>query len=193
MDLLYHFFIISAIISRKSSELNSKWLPGTSVDNIDYNNLTSGLHYCGANCTNAPENYCRVLCIYSFEANRNDGIQIAFAVLSSKIYRRKYSNSAGWTEWTTFSDDATLLEQITNLKYKNINYGNITIPSEGYIRWAETDVGSPDNQIDGTVLFATIYNWGSNGGHCFNVNERYCFGEANMTITNLNVRFWYIE
>lgn len=83
-------------------------MPGTSVDNIDYNNLTAGLHYCGANCTNAPENYCRVLCIYSYEANRNDGIQIAFAVLSSKIYRRKYSNSAGWTEWTTFSDDATI-------------------------------------------------------------------------------------
>lgn len=102
-------------------------MPGTSVDNIDYNNLTSGLHYCGANCTNAPENYCRVLCIYSLEANRNDGIQIAFAVLSSKIYRRKYSNSAGWTEWTTFSDDATLSQISAYSASKPENTEELTI------------------------------------------------------------------
>lgn len=93
----------------------------------------------------------------------------------------------------SFSNDATLLGQITNLKYKDINYGNVTIPSNGYIRWSDTVTGSPNDQIDGTILFATIGSWGSNGGHCFNVNQTYCIGEANMTITNLNVRFWYIE
>lgn len=119
-------------------ELNSKWLPGTSVDNIDYNNLTSGLHYCGANCINAPENYCRVLCIYSFEANRNDGIQIAFAVLSSKIYRRKYNDSAGWTEWTTFSDDATLLKQALRIA---TSQSGITTISNAYAQAYQDGIG----------------------------------------------------
>ena len=90
------------------NELNSKWLSGNSENNIDYNNLKAGLHYCGTGCAHAPEDYCRVLCMYSSENPTNDSIQVAYPALSSKIYMRKYGNPGIWTEWTIFSDDATL-------------------------------------------------------------------------------------
>lgn len=89
------------------NELNSKWIPGKSVNNIDYNDLTAGLHYCGTGCANAPGPYCRVMCLYSSDSNKTDGIQIAYGVLTYRMYLRR-SNASEWTEWLTFSDDATV-------------------------------------------------------------------------------------
>ena len=82
------------------------------------------MHYCGTGCAHAPENYCRVLCMYSNENLTNDSIQVAYPVLSSKIYMRKYGNPGIWTEWIIFSDDATVLGQ-------TITYSSHTIPANG--------------------------------------------------------------
>lgn len=46
--------------------------------------------------------------MYSSENPTNDSIQVAYPVLSSKIYMRKYGNPGIWTEWIIFSDDATI-------------------------------------------------------------------------------------
>ena len=46
--------------------------------------------------------------MYSSENLTYDSIQVAYPVLSGKIYMRKYGNPGIWTEWKTFSDDATL-------------------------------------------------------------------------------------
>lgn len=106
------------------NELNGKWLSGNAEDNIDYNNLKAGLHYCGTGCAHAPENYCRVLCMYSSENPTNDSIQVAYPVLSNKIYMRKYGNPGIWTEWKTFSDDATLFTP-QNVAITDGDYGHV--------------------------------------------------------------------
>ena len=166
----------------------------------DMNNYTEiGNYYCSSSNTtptliNAPfKNSAFVLKVLMGNGTNYPTQVYEELITGKKAYRCYVSEQGGWKDYVYFSDDATLLGQITNLKYKDINYGNVTISSNGYIRWSDTVTGSPNDQIDGTILFATIGSWGSNGGHCFNVNQTYCVGEANMTITNLNVRFWYIE
>ena len=70
---------------------------------IDYDNLTSGVHYCGTNCQHAPENYCRVICLYGIRGARlNDAIQVAIPVLSPAIYTRAY-NTGKWSQWIKFT------------------------------------------------------------------------------------------
>lgn len=70
---------------------------------IDYDNLTSGVHYCGTNCQHAPENYCRVICLYGIRGARlNDAIQVAIPVLSPAIYTRAY-NTGKWSQWRKFT------------------------------------------------------------------------------------------
>ena len=105
------------------NELNSKWISGNSVNNIDYNDLTSGLHYCGIGCTNAPAPYCRVMCLYSSDSKKNDGVQIAYGVSTYRIYFRRL-NASEWTEWLTFSDDDTVLakaKQLLQLTNEDLN------------------------------------------------------------------------
>lgn len=70
---------------------------------VDYDNLTSGVHYCGTNCQHAPENYCRVICLYGIRGARlNDAIQVAIPVLSPAIYTRTY-NTGKWSQWRKFT------------------------------------------------------------------------------------------
>lgn len=70
---------------------------------LDYNDLPCGVHYLGAGCKNAPENYCRVLCLYGIQGARlNDAIQVAFSVLNPAIYTRAYNNGS-WTKWRKFT------------------------------------------------------------------------------------------
>lgn len=168
MDLLYHVFIFSAIFSNKVSELNSKWLSGSSENNIDYNNLKAGLHYCGTGCTNAPEDYCRVLCMYSSENVTNDCIQVAYPVLSNKIYMRKYGNPGIWTNWVYFSDDATLnqVSEYTVPKPEDnddISYGD---PCYIYVKKSGRFVNIQLN------IFGTVYNT-SGFITLFTLNEGY--------------------
>lgn len=90
-----------------------------------------------------------------------------------------------------FGTDSSVGELNSKIfKYKDIEYGDITIPDSGYVNYSSTPVGSPSNQIDGTILFATIVAWGVNNGHCFNVNTTYIIGDSGVTITNLIVRFF---
>ena len=85
-------------------ELNSKDVLSANItSDVDYDNLTSGVHYCGANCHHAPENYCRVICLYGTRSVRlNDAIQVAFSVLSPAIYTRTY-NDGKWSQWRKFT------------------------------------------------------------------------------------------
>ena len=65
----------------------------------DLNNLTtrSGLYYFGI-INNVPEPYVAVLNIVS----KPDVLQIAFAMSSAKIYRRRHS-STSWTSWAVIN------------------------------------------------------------------------------------------
>lgn len=79
-----------------------------SKHNVDYNNLEAGIHYCGDGCTHAPENYCRVICLYSGKnpSPSADCIQLAFAISSSVMYRRSLSNDGTWGDWRKITFDA---------------------------------------------------------------------------------------
>ena len=107
MDLLYHVFIFSAIFSHKVSELNSKNpFEANTKSNIDYNDLTAGVHFCYTGCTNSPGDYQRVICLRGQSNQNYDRVQVAYGVSTRKMSLRSMSNNV-WTEWKTFSDDAT--------------------------------------------------------------------------------------
>ena len=62
--------------------------------------------------------------MYSSENPTNDSIQVAYPVLSSKIYMRKYGNPGIWTDWLYFSDDDTVLakaKQLLQLTNEDLN------------------------------------------------------------------------
>ena len=70
-----------------------------STPNVDYNTLTAGIHYCGDNCTHAPANYCRVICLYSGKNPGRDALQIAFAISERIFFVRTTNSSGAWTDW----------------------------------------------------------------------------------------------
>lgn len=108
MDILYHVLLLCGEFLTVFSKQNSKNIFVTGYSKtFDYNELDAGVYYGGTNCDNAPENYCRAICMYSSENDQNDGIQVAFPVTSGKIYRRACNNSL-WSKWFCFSDDETL-------------------------------------------------------------------------------------
>lgn len=77
-----------------------------SIKHADYNSLTAGFHYCGKDCPNQPEDYCRVICLYSENQPTHDDIQIAISVVNGVIYvRRNTLDEANtkWGEWLKFS------------------------------------------------------------------------------------------
>ena len=71
-------------------------------NNVDYNELAPGFHYCGTGCTNAPGSYMRVLCLYGGNKPGGDSIQIAFGVIDGNIYKRVYL-TGNWTPWYKFT------------------------------------------------------------------------------------------
>lgn len=86
------------------NELNSKRCSGDPKYNIDYNSLPSGFHYCVTGCTNAPVDYCRVICLYSYDSYSGDALQVGYGMSTGKMYLRRCVNNE-WTEWDTFSAD----------------------------------------------------------------------------------------
>ena len=66
---------------------------------MDYNNLTAGIHYCGIGCLNAPEDYCRIICLYSGKNPGNDALQIAFSIPNPTTYRRRMGSDGSWGGW----------------------------------------------------------------------------------------------
>lgn len=72
---------------------------------MDYNNLTAGIHYCGIGCLNAPESYCRVICLYSVKNPGVDSVQIAFSVSTPTMYRRRMGSDGSWGEWRKITFD----------------------------------------------------------------------------------------
>lgn len=75
-------------------------------NNVDYNDLTAGIHYCGTGCSHAPDNYCRVLCLYSNISPAHDALQIAFAVTSPVLYRHRLGDDGTWGEWSKIVFDS---------------------------------------------------------------------------------------
>ena len=74
-------------------------------NNVDYNNLTAGIHYCGIGCLNAPESYCKVICLYSVKNPSVDSIQLAFSVSTPTMYRRRMGSDGSWGEWRKITFD----------------------------------------------------------------------------------------
>lgn len=75
-------------------------------NNVDYNTLEAGIHYCGEGCSHAPENYCRVLCLYSNVSPTHDDVQVAFAVSTPTMYKRRSGNNGTWEEWSKIVFDS---------------------------------------------------------------------------------------
>lgn len=89
-------------------ELNGKNpFEANAKNNIDYNDLTAGVHFCYKGCTNSPGDYQRVICLRGQSNQSYDRIQVAYGVSTRKMSLRSMINNA-WTEWKTFSDDATV-------------------------------------------------------------------------------------
>ena len=99
------------------NELNGKMIPDYIKNNIDYNDLPIGFHYCGTGCTNSPGDYYRVICLYSSNSD-NDKIQVAYSVISGIMSIRTSVNTT-WKEWKTFSDDDTVLKSAQNMVLPN--------------------------------------------------------------------------
>ena len=74
----------------------------TLTNNIDYNDLPSGIHYCGTGCAHAPETNCKVICLYGSGGTVGDALQIAFSLLNPCMYTR-VSRSSKWQNWTKFT------------------------------------------------------------------------------------------
>ena len=93
-------FLVDASISSLNSRMpNEAFKSGPAKSNIDYDDLPPGTHYCSMGCTHAPEDFCRVICLYSYDSPENDGVQIAFGVVSRSIHLRSCANRV-WSEWT---------------------------------------------------------------------------------------------
>lgn len=75
--------------------------PNKVKNNIDYNDLPIGFHYCGTGCTNSPSDYCRVICLYN-TSNESDKIQVAYSVLNPTMFIRT-AVSTKWGKWYKFS------------------------------------------------------------------------------------------
>ena len=73
---------------------------------MDYNTLTAGIHYCGDGCLNAPENYCRVICLYTTKNPIHDSVQLAFAISAPTMYRRRTGNDGLWEDWRKITFNA---------------------------------------------------------------------------------------
>lgn len=93
----------------------------------------------------------------------------------------------------TVADEIRDLNAKKELKYTEKRIADtITIPANGYAQIS-------NNTIPGTrnYVFATIANFGSNGGKCFNITgfDRYFYviGEPGTVISNLILRFWYLD
>lgn len=74
-------------------------------NNVDYNTLNAGIHYCGTGCLNAPESYCRVICLYSYKNPSVDSVQLAFSVSIPTMYRRRMGNDGSWEDWRKITFD----------------------------------------------------------------------------------------
>lgn len=77
-------------------------------NNVDYNTLTAGIHYCGTGCLNAPEGHCRVICLYSYKNPSTDSIQLAFSVSTPTMYRRRMGSGGTWGDWRKITFDAII-------------------------------------------------------------------------------------
>lgn len=149
--------------------------PNNIKNNIDYNDLPIGIHYCGTGCTNSPGDYYRVICLYN-ASNDHDKIQVAYSVVSGIMSIRTSVNTT-WKEWKKFSDDTSVLDQAANMcipmkiiiytsqnKQESINYvNNPTLlfgkKNTAYCIYFQDKVGdSPFNGGDSMVLGYTYSN-----------------------------------
>lgn len=92
----------SALNSRLSGMPNEVFKSGSAKSNIDYDDLPPGTHYCSMGCTHAPEDFCRVICLYTYNSPESDGMQIAFSVINRSIHLRSCSNGI-WSGWSKFT------------------------------------------------------------------------------------------
>lgn len=90
---------ISALNSRLSGMPNEVFKSGPAKSNIDYDDLPPGTHYCSMGCTHAPGDFCRVICLYTYNSPESDGMQIAFSVINRSIHLRSCANGV-WSDWT---------------------------------------------------------------------------------------------
>lgn len=120
MDLLYHFFIISAIISRKVSELNSKsylLYGGTLIPNgadmNDYN--TPGNYFCSTNVVaqsllNSPFTQAFIMKVeLSTGSAYPSQTFIEYNTRKMATRYRGLGEQGVWQPYVYFSDDATLI------------------------------------------------------------------------------------
>lgn len=92
------------------------------------------------------------------------------------------SNAPTWSAWQGLQ---------RQIKYKEVNFTNITINASGYY-----DIRSSFPSGMHNFLFASMYNYGnisSKDALGVNGNGEYLFGTANATISSVTIRYFYYD
>lgn len=91
---------LSSITSNNVGLLNNSYRQ----DDKDLNDYkTQGIYYLGSNLTNGPD-ASGYLYLFVLRINGgNDGIQIAWSVVTSNVYRRRLSGGNTWGAWSRLS------------------------------------------------------------------------------------------
>lgn len=82
----------------------------------NYNSFHRGLTCATEGYENAPEDYCYVLTLMQNDTGYGDAVQIAFSIVSMRIYRRRKHPSKGWESWLAI-DFYRKTEHYTNSTY----------------------------------------------------------------------------
>ena len=133
-----------------------------------------------------PESSDQILLVGATEEKLIDYDKLADAILG-KIASKNFALDQG---------NKTLLQALNELnsnlwKTKNITFSDITIPSQGYIRYDEMTYNS---KIPKNILFATVFSYGTmDPNYPFTAGTAYIFGVPGCVISNTVITFAFKE
>lgn len=159
-----------------SNKMNSTI--GSSVQNVDILAQAPGAYRYNGNCSNVPSAESGFLGI----VERDSITKVATAISSSG---RTFSNvmiSGTWIGWKELAQNSNLLE------YVDVNIGNITIPSSGYldIRTHKPTKAGKD------IAFVQVKNYGSGkGALSIDAQGNYISGNAGE-FTTVALRYFFM-
>lgn len=122
------------------------------------------------------------------KANKRLGLSALSDWIIGKIANKVFENLQ--------TQNKTILGAINELnsyrlKYIEKTYDSVSIKGNGYTEWKTIDGGSPSVN---NIYFTEIINWKTNSSYKpFVATPNYIMGEPNSTITNLRVRFFYVQ
>ncbi len=113
---------IEAAVSQINKNIDdiSKKISLNTSEPKNYNAFHRGFTYAGTGYDNAPEDFCYVLTFVQNDVSYMDTVQIAFSIVSRRIYRRRARSSTEWESWMNV-DFYRKTEHYTNSTYLDSN------------------------------------------------------------------------